>query len=146
MDQKYNHSPEIQAILTQIRAELAQETPSAPIPDFESIPLPQEREPLPSERMEKIIGDNIVPSEYPVAGGNPPARLYKNLSAKLTRGALFPLTQRLSKTNYDLKVAIVTLAQEIEAQKGTIEELSARVEFLECSFEAAPVPERKEKP
>ena len=124
-----------EGIIQIVREKLKNETSSVDIPDFSSIPLPPKETEFLPDRIEEIIGDSTIASQYPVQSKNPLVRIYKILITKLGGCLVFPLTQRLSVTNFSFKKTASVLAGELELQRNMIRELTTRIEILEKALE-----------
>ena len=110
----------IDAIMDEIRAEAEKNGPYyEQLPDFNDQPI-----------MEPRVKEWTVECVYP-ATGNPLKRAYTKLVSKLVRAALFPVTERITKTNLEIKTCLDEMASMIEEQRETIEALENRVAELE---------------
>lgn len=109
----------IDAIMDEIRAEVEKNGPYEQLPDFNDQPI-----------MEPRVKEWTVECAYP-ATGNPLKRAYTKLVSKLVRAALFPVTERITKTNLEIKTCMDEMASMIEEQRETIEALENRVAELE---------------
>jgi len=113
---------DIDAIMAEIHAEVEKNRSEGlyeDLPDFNDLPI-----------MEPRVKEWTVECAYPPTG-SPLKRVYTKLVSKLTRAALFPVTERITKTNLEIKTCLEEMASMIEEQREEIEELTRRVEELE---------------
>ena len=110
---------DIDEIMAEIRAEAERNAAHEALPAFEDQPV-----------MASWLGDVTVACTYPMAG-NPLKRAYGRLVSKLIRVALFPVTERITKINADMKNCIEDMAGMIEEQREEIDALNRRLEELE---------------
>ena len=109
----------IDAIMEEIRAEAEKHRGKEQLPDFEDQPI-----------MEPRITEWTVACAYPAAG-NPLKRAYTTVISKIVRAALFPVTERITRTNLEIKTCLDEMASMIDEQREEIETLTKRVEELE---------------
>ena len=109
----------IDAIMKEIRAEAERNSACEELPDFDDLPI-----------MEPRVKNWIVECTYPVTG-NPLKRAYAKVVSKAVRAALFPVTERITKTNLEIKTCMEEMASMIEEQREEIDTLTKRVEELE---------------
>ncbi len=109
----------IDAIMEEIREDAKKHSANGQLPDFEDQPI-----------MEPRVTEWTVECAYPAAG-NPLKRAYTKIVSKLVRAALFPVTERITRTNLEIKTCLDEMAGMIEEQREEIEALTNRVKELE---------------
>ena len=110
----------IDAIMEEIRADVEKNGPYDQLPDFNDQPI-----------MEPRVTEWTVECAYPAESGNPLKRAYTKVISKIVRAALFPVTERITRTNLEIKTCMDEMASMIEEQREEIETLTKRVEELE---------------
>lgn len=110
----------IDAIMEEIREEAGRNRSKEALPDFNDLPI-----------MEPRVSEWIVECAYPVKTGNPLKRMYTRFISKIVRAALFPVTERITKTNLEIKTCMDEMASMIDEQREEIDALIKRVEELE---------------
>ena len=110
---------DIEAIMDEIREEAKKNGANGIVPAFEDVPM-----------MPAAPKNWDVVCAYPAAG-NPLKRLYSKIVSKLTRCALFPLTERLTAIHREMRQEMDAMHATIEEQAKEIEELHRRLDRAE---------------
>ena len=128
-------------IMDEIRERVREHGEYESILSFDEIPMPAAEtaaSPAPvggegplKDRVLRRIGSWLVPWVYPITEKRLPFRIYKRLMSKIARCVLFPLAQRVTETNGNLRAGIEETAAEVDRQQEQIRLLEARLEKLE---------------
>lgn len=110
---------DIEQIMDEIRREAKELTEQGLLPDFEQI---SEKEP--------VVYDWAVSCAYPVTQGSTLKKCYTRIISKLVRCALFPITERITQVNQEMKIRMDEMDRIITKQQGEILELRRRVKRL----------------
>ena len=110
---------DIEQIMDEIRREAQELTEQGLLPDFEQI---SEKEP--------VVYDWAVSCAYPVTQGSALKKCYTRIVSKLVRCALFPITERITQVNQEMKIRMDEMDRIITKQQGEILELRRRVKRL----------------
>lgn len=110
---------DIEQIMDEIRREAKELTEQGLLPDFEQI---SEKEP--------VVYDWAVSCAYPVTQGSTLKKCYTRIVSKLVRCALFPITERITQVNQEMKIRMDEMDRIITKQQGEILELRRRVKRL----------------
>lgn len=110
---------DVQAIMAEIKEEVAKKGSVKGLPDFNDIPI-----------MEPRMKEWAVSCVYP-AMGNPLKKTYTKIISKIVRAALFPVTERMTEVNLEVKKCTDDMAGMIEVQREEIDKLTKRIEELE---------------
>ena len=110
---------DIEQIMDEIRREAKELTEQGLLPDFEQI---SEKEP--------VVYDWAVSCAYPVTQGSALKKCYTRIVSKLVRCVLFPITERITQVNQEMKIRMDEMDRIITKQQGEILELRRRVKRL----------------
>ncbi len=115
---------DIEKIMDEIRREAKEQMEQGLLPDFEQI---SEKEP--------VVYDWAVSCAYPVTQGSTLKKWYTRIVSKLVRCALFPITERITQVNLEMKIRMDEMDRVMKKQQDEIQELRRRVKRLTREME-----------